>query len=268
MRAANSNESRITANWKGSERYDLHLPAMNGPFPGPEVLSDLRSIQTSFQNTQGHAPKWMTIHLERQPDCGSGLHFLAQCIEARDHSALCDHANNFLDAICDNLTGQSADILTIAVIDGHADGASFSIALSCDFIVARRGSTCSLPNFHAGLPLSVGTEQMLQRHAGAEEALRFINAHKAIPVERLSDAGIITLLFEGNDDPVDALLSRPGMSHSSLNSTKKAMRKACPLENLRDGIGDWVEDAMTINPSKVRKLREGQLARALSTLHG
>lgn len=268
MRAANSNETQIVTNWKGSERFDLHLPAMNGPFPSPDTLSTIRDIQTSFREMEGHTPKWMAIHLEAKPDCGAGLQFLARCIERGDRSALNDHANNFLDAICDNLTGQGADIFTIAVIDGQSDGASFSLALSCDFIVARRGSTCSLPNANAGLPLSIGTERMLQRYAGASEAQRFISFQRPMAAEHLHDAGVITLLFEGDEDPVEKLLSRPGMNHSSLSQAKTAMSKACPLENLRDGIDHWVDEAMTVNPGKVHKLREGQLARALSALHG
>jgi enoyl-CoA hydratase/carnithine racemase len=103
---------------------------------------------------------------------------------------------------------RTAEVVTIAAINGHCLGAAFELALACDFRIAKSGSLLGLPEIKLGLPCILDSA-LLQQYVGLAFAKEMILTGRLYPAERLADAGVVTVVKEDAAliDEVDALLA-------------------------------------------------------------
>ena len=118
---------------------------------------------------------------------------------------------------------RTAEVVTIAAINGHCLGAAFELALACDFRIARPRALLGLPEIKLGLPCILDSA-LLQQYVGLAFAKEMILTGRLYPAERLAPTGIVTVLEEGAEltDEVDALLAEfADTSRVALASQKR-----------------------------------------------
>jgi enoyl-CoA hydratase/carnithine racemase len=149
------------------------------------------------------------------------------------------------------------DILTVAAVQGHAIGAGFQLALSCDLRVVaddvqfsmRETSLGLVPDLTGTHPLVslVGTARALEicvtgRYVHADEAVRTGLANVAVPADQLDDATrdlVAALVAAPRDAVVETKVLIQGAAGRTLDEQRVAER-AAQGRRLRDlaGLGD------------------------------
>lgn len=88
---------------------------------------------------------------------------------------------------------------TIASIFGAAVGGGFELALSCDLIVAARGTKVGLPETRVGLLPAGGGTQLLTRKLGVARAKDFIFRGRIVDAEHAFELGLVTELCDRSE---------------------------------------------------------------------
>lgn len=135
---------------------------------------------------------------------------------------------------------------TIASVFGFALGGGCELALSCDLIVAARGTKLGLPETRVGLIPAGGGTQLLTRKLGVSRAKQLIFRGEQIDADHARQLGLVTDVCERDelDDYTmqvanDLLKSSP----VALREAKRAIDEA--LGPLHEGI-DVEHDAWTV----------------------
>jgi len=142
--------------------------------------------------------------------------------------------------------------ITIAVVQGHAIGAGFQLALACDLRVVAHDVAFSMRETSLGLVPDLAGTSPLVRSVGYSRALeicvtgRFVGAHEAVAI------GLATVAVPGEQLDVCAR----DLADAILNAPQAAVRELKPL--LRNAV-----DASSAD--QLRAEREAQ-ARLLTAL--
>ncbi|MFI5660239.1 enoyl-CoA hydratase/isomerase family protein [Streptomyces sp. NPDC051684] len=150
-----------------------------------------------------------------------------------------------------------SDILTVAAVQGHAIGAGFQLALSCDLRVVaddvqfamRETSLGLVPDLTGTHPLVslVGYARALEicvtgRYVHADEAVRSGLANVSVPADELADATqdlVAALVAAPRDAVIETKALLQGVTGRTLDE-QRAAERAAQGRRLRDlaGIGD------------------------------
>ncbi|WP_432985418.1 enoyl-CoA hydratase/isomerase family protein [Dactylosporangium sp. CA-233914] len=106
---------------------------------------------------------------------------------------------------------ESAAMLCVAVIEGHATGGGYELALACDIRMAAAGTyRIGLPEAVLGLLPAGGGTQRLQRLVGTGRALSLMCTGKLVGPAEATRLGLVDLLAESSDIATELdTLTRP-----------------------------------------------------------
>jgi enoyl-CoA hydratase/carnithine racemase len=90
----------------------------------------------------------------------------------------------------------TAPFPTIAAVHGHALGAGWQLALSCDFVVAAKGTLFGMLETNYGLIPDMGGTARLVRSAGVAAAKYFVLTGKKVIAEELLPLGLVAEVVE------------------------------------------------------------------------
>ncbi|MFD7297480.1 enoyl-CoA hydratase/isomerase family protein [Streptomyces sp. NPDC059897] len=150
-----------------------------------------------------------------------------------------------------------SDILTVAAVQGHAIGAGFQLALSCDLRVVADDVQFSMRETSLGLvPDLTGTHPLVSlvgyaraleicvtgRYVHADEAVRSGLANVSVPAGELADAAqdlVAALVAAPRDAVIETKALLQGVTGRTLDEQRTAER-AAQGRRLRDlaGLGD------------------------------
>ncbi|MFZ3556638.1 MULTISPECIES: enoyl-CoA hydratase/isomerase family protein [unclassified Streptomyces] len=150
-----------------------------------------------------------------------------------------------------------SDILTVAAVQGHAIGAGFQLALSCDLRVVADDVQFSMRETSLGLvPDLTGTHPLVSlvgyaraleicvtgRYIHADEAVRSGLANVSVPADELADATqdlVAALVAAPRDAVIETKALLQGVTGRTLDEQRTAER-AAQGRRLRDlaGLGD------------------------------
>lgn len=136
---------------------------------------------------------------------------------------------------------------TIAAIFGYAVGGGCELALSCDLIVAARGTKLSLPETRVGLIPAGGGTQLLTRKLGTARAKELILRGRQIDAEEARQLGLVADICERSELDGYALEMARGLLEASpvaLREAKRAIDSALGVP-LNDAI-EIENDAWTV----------------------
>lgn len=233
----------------------------------PGLLRDLsahqRLIRRMFDESPADAPAPIkhAVFASRLPgiyNLGGDLGLFAGWIRARDREGLTAYARACIDVLHENAIAFDKPVITVALVQGDALGGGFEAALSCDMIVAERGSKFGLPEILFNLFPGMGAYSMLLRRLGGAHAERFIASGKLYTAEELHALGLVQVLAEPGDGVAEThrLLQRNLRRHNGLSALFRAGRRAAPLlyEELADITDIWVDAALRLEEPDLRKM--------------
>ena len=267
-----------------STRYDSEtetiwcwLHPQPRPCLNPQLLNELESLQQRLKNLYSSRRKhthWAFRQLvlaSRSPEIfnlGGDLSLFRELIRKRDSARLQQYAHRCIQLVHQNLNNLELPITMIALVQGQAMGGGFECALSCDVIIAERGTSMGFPEILFNLFPGMGAYNLLARRIGPSLAERMILSGRTYPSEELYDMGIVDILADRGDGVAETrrYLQRHRRSSNAIEAVKKAGKIAHPIteQDLIDIVDIWVEAAMNLTEKDLNKME--RLIHAQNTL--
>jgi enoyl-CoA hydratase/carnithine racemase len=136
---------------------------------------------------------------------------------------------------------------TIAAVFGFAIGGGFELALSCDLVIAAKGTKLGLPETRVGLIPAGGGTQQLTRKVGTSRAKELIFRGRQMDAEEAQQLGLVADIVERDALDSYALDVANDLCRSSptaLREAKRSIDSAIGLP-IDDGI-EAEHDAWTV----------------------
>ena len=125
--------------------------------------------------------------------------------------------------------------VTIAMVNGHAVGAGWGLALTCDFCVAAEAAQFWIPEVELGVLLGVGSTTRLVRAVGPWRAKAIVLEGRRFGAAELQQLGLVhrvaaaERLREDTDALADALAAKPFAPLAQMKARINAIaRNATP----------------------------------------
>lgn len=249
--------------------YWCHMIPSERPTYTPALLRGLSGVQQSFQRHfsaareagADSAPFRYIVIRSRHPgvfNLGGDLSYFSQAIIAGDRDALHAYATACIDVVYDNYVNYNLPVVTIGLAEGSALGGGFEALLSCDVIIAEKGTRFGFPEVLFNLFPGMGAFSFLCRRLGSAEAERMINSGETFTAEELYERGLVHVLAEPGEGEaaVHAFTARNARRHNAHCAMYAASRRAdgVAYEELADIVSLWVETAMQLTSSDLRKM--------------
>lgn len=193
---------------------------------------------------------------------GGDLRLFCECIEQGKREVLEDYAALAIKAIWNNVSALVARrVAAVAIVAGEAQGGGFEAALSCNTLVAERGSSLGFPEPLFGLFPGMGAELLLATRVDAEVARKLVRSSNRYKAEFLHEIGVVDYLVDaGTGIPhVKRMLARAlGGSKESerLHIEKRQARlDDIQLHELEAVVAQWLEQAVRLDTRNLRNMR-------------
>jgi DSF synthase len=255
-------------------RFDADLGALwcmfnhaERPCFTPRLLDQIRSLQTRIE--QGLAgstgcddmPLRSVIWTSAVPgiwNLGGDLSLFTRLIRAGAEAELRRYAYTCVDAVYHNLTKDNLPYLTIAMVHGDALGGGFETVLSCDVVIAERGSKFGLPEVLFNLFPGMGAYSLLCRRLDGARAQKLMLSGRIYTAEELEDMGLVDLVVEPGEGPdaVRDYLERNRRRHGTLCALSRVRQHCQPVsyEELIAVTSLWVETALRLDDADLRRM--------------
>ena len=226
------------------------------------IVKEFRTLQTGFAEEPEKSPHWLVVSSGHgENSCYQADHdLLFECVRTGDRERLHDYAHDCMDMLLDNMRGQSADVITIGIVDGHAWGIGFENAMSFDYLVATTRSRFGFPDSEFGLFPGMGAQMFLSRKIGMSAAKRMIDEGRLHDADEMAEHGIVTHRCEHDriEETVSRIIERSSPRRTSILAARRAMTMACPMSEsrLRDIVDIWVDNAMRTPQSEIDRMEE------------
>ncbi len=270
-------ENPLTANanfTQFSTRYDCDTQSIwcwmqpkPRPCLNPILLNELEQLQRRLKKSyaeQKNNSSWQFKQLilaSRSPDIynlGGDLGLFKQLILNKDETSLQRYAYRCIQLVHQNMKNLELPITMIALVQGQALGGGFECALSCDVIIAERGTKMGFPEILFNLFPGMGAYNLLTKRIDPSLAERMILSGRTYSAEKLYDMGVVDILANVADgvNTTNHYLKRHQRSRNAIEAVKKAGKIVHPVteQNLIDVVDIWVEAAMQLSEKDLNKM--------------
>jgi DSF synthase len=229
-----------------------------------ELIALRKSIQRDFAVLASGAepPVHYFVGASRLPgvfNLGGDLDFFVDKILAGDRTALRQYAFDCVDIGYHMAVALELPMITIALVQGDALGGGFEGALSFNVLVAERSARLGLPEVLFNLFPGMGAYSFLSRRLDPIRAERMILSGRIYTAEELYDMGVVDILAEDGkgEDAVRQYIAANQRRRHVVHALNKASRRVNPitLNELRDVTEIWVETALQLHSSDLRKMK-------------
>jgi DSF synthase len=243
----------------------LRMRPIPRPCFTPELLADIQSFQKYIGQrvAQDHATKgfsdWQYVVLASNDpqtfNLGGDLALFIELIETHDRDVLMDYARSCIDSAYGFHTHLDQPVTTIALIEGNAQGGGFEAALSCNVIIAERGTHMGFPEVLFNMFPGMGAYSFLSRRVGHGVAERLIYSGDLYTAETLYELGVVDVLAESGEGKA-ALTNyvRTAQRRTNANKLLRHVREAyhhVPYEELLSITSRWVDAALSLKRSEI-----------------
>ena len=186
---------------------------------------------------------------------GGDLSLFVELIETQDRDALMSYARACIDGAYGFHTHLEQPVTSIALIEGNAQGGGFEAALSCNVIIAERGTHMGFPEVLFNMFPGMGAYSFLSRRVGAGLAERLIYSGDLYSAETLYELGVVDVLADAGAG-FEALTHyvRTAQRRSNANRLLRHVRETynrVPYEELLSITTQWVESALKLTKSEI-----------------
>lgn len=244
--------------------YWCYMQPQEKPSFTPQLLADLEEMQHALKrlarNGSDALPQYYVLG-SKVPgifNLGGDLLLFADKIRRRDRHALQHYAEACIHVLYNNAVSFELPIVTIALVQGDALGGGFEAALSCDIIIAERGTRFGLPEVLFNLFPGMGAYSFLSRKLGAAKAEKMILSGRIYTAEELHQLDLVEVLAEpGTGEAATRdFISRNRRRHNAQTSVFEAGRRVSPISygELHQVTELWVEAALRLTEVDLRKM--------------
>ncbi len=239
------------------------------PHPRPcftrALLADIKAYQRYMGNlvaqqiaSQGHSPWNYLVLASGDPqtfNLGGDLSRFAELIERQDRDSLMDYAVACIDGAYGFHTHMNQPLTSIALVEGNAQGGGFEAALSCNVIIAERGTLLGFPEVLFNMFPGMGAYSFLSRRVGHGIAERLIYSGDLYSAEALHELGVIDVLADPGEGR-NALANhiRTARRRTNARQLLRYVRQTyaqVPYEELLDITTRWVGAALGLGSSEL-----------------
>ncbi|MET0053102.1 MAG: crotonase/enoyl-CoA hydratase family protein [Candidatus Thiodiazotropha sp.] len=231
----------------------------------PNLLDEIKSFQRYIGQivnqdmaTNGYSD-WKYVVLASGDsntfNLGGDLSRFANLIECQDRAALMEYAIACIDGAHSFHTHMDLPLTSIALVEGNAQGGGFEAALSCNVLIAERGTMLGFPEVLFNMFPGMGAYSFLSRRIGHGLAERLIYSGDLYTAESLYDMGVIDVLADQGEGR-SALVSYIRTARRRTNALKliQHVRDAydrVPYEELLSITSQWVDAALNLGSTEL-----------------
>jgi len=219
-----------------------------------EVLSQASETDVRFKVLCSEQPGVFSL--------GGDLRLFCECIEQGKREVLEDYAALAIKAVWNNVSALGARrVPSLAIVAGEAQGGGFEAALSCNTLVAERGSSLGFPEPLFGLFPGMGAEILLATRVDAGVARKLVHSSNRYKAEFLYEIGVVDYLVDAGTGiaHVKRMLARAlaGSKESErLHIEKRQARlDEIQLHELEAVVAQWLEQAVRLDTRNLRNMR-------------
>ncbi|MES9863470.1 MAG: crotonase/enoyl-CoA hydratase family protein [Candidatus Thiodiazotropha sp. LLP2] len=231
----------------------------------PELLDDIRSFQAYIGQriAEDHASKnqsdWDYVVLASNDhstfNLGGDLALFVELIETKDRTTLMNYARACIDGAFGFHSHLNQPVTSIALVEGNAQGGGFEAALSCNVLIAERGTHMGFPEVLFNMFPGMGAYSFLSRRVGSGLAERLIYSGDLYTAETLYELGVVDVLAESGAG-VEALAQyvRTAQRRTNANKLLRHVRQTynqVPYEELLSITTQWVDAALSLKHSEI-----------------
>jgi len=193
---------------------------------------------------------------------GGDLAFFADCIETNNRAALAEYAAMAARAVWANMSAYGRRrVRTIAVVQGEAQGGGFEAALSCNTLVAEKGTSFGFPEPLFGMFPGMGGELLLRSKIDADLSQRMVRSTNRYSAEFLFEIGVVDYLAEPGmalalaEDLIAQVLAEPSGATAEKMRKRQDLLDLIPFSELFESTEAWTERAFDLTPRNLRSMR-------------
>lgn len=225
----------------------------------------IRAMRCRFTEIAASASDHALLHAVLRSDHpgvfshGGDLCLFADAIERGDRECLRRYALEAIDLVQWGEETDGAPVCTIALVEGDVLAGGLEAARSCHLLVAERSARFGLPESGFGLFPGMGAYALVSHYAGAAWAERMIVSGARFTAEEMHAAGIVDVLVEDGqgEAAVRSIIAERRKRSAAVLSVRALRRARPPIEalHLQRNADLWVESAMALDPSALRRMR-------------
>ncbi|MGA7802139.1 MAG: crotonase/enoyl-CoA hydratase family protein [Gammaproteobacteria bacterium] len=189
---------------------------------------------------------------------GGDLSLFVDLNQRGDRQALSEYAVACVDDAYGFSTNLDLPITSIALLQGNAQGGGFEAALSCNVIIAERGTFMGFPEVLFNLFPGMGAYTFLSRRVGPALAERLIFSGDLYPAEYLHELGVIDILADkdGAEEKLREYIRAAGRRSNALGLFRHmhSNYNRVSYEELIDVTQRWVDAAMRLTEGELRTM--------------
>ena len=193
---------------------------------------------------------------------GGDLAFFADCIETGNRAALAEYAVLAARAVWCNVSGFGRRrVQSIAVVQGEAQGGGFEAALSCNTLIAEKGTRFGFPEPLFGMFPGMGGELLLRSRIDADLSHRMARSTNRYTAEFLHEIGVVDYLVAPGQGIAFArgLLAQitgapDGVAARKLTERQTALDRIA-FSELLESVESWTKCAFELTPRNLRSMR-------------
>jgi DSF synthase len=231
------------------------------------MLANIRHLQTRASEVVGDTTdsretlvRYLVL-ASRIPgifNLGGDLELIGRLVREQNKAGLADYARACIDVLYRNVIGLGRPLVTVSVVQGHALGGGFEAALSSKLIIAEEQAKFGFPEVLFNLFPGMGAYSLLARRIGPIDAERMITSGKTYKAEQLYELGVVDLLAPpGEGERVFyEHIGRNGRRFNAQLGVYRARQHFADVtfDELNAIATAWVEAAMSLGPSDLRKI--------------
>ncbi len=190
---------------------------------------------------------------------GGDLEHFVNCIREQDRQGLTNYALACVGNAYRSATGSGMPTTSIALIQGNAQGGGFEAALSCNVLIAERGTFLGFPEVLFNLFPGMGAYSFLSRRISPALAERLIFSGDLYSAESLYEMGVIDMLAEpghGKERLQKYIREARRRTHAmDMLRHVRSQYNAVSYEELVDVTHRWVEAALQLTETELRVMQ-------------